>query len=47
MTNNALTIKLRNNFSLVSSFWDNFDSRPPATARRNELGISSGIGWAF
>jgi len=47
MTNNALTIKLRNNFNLAFSFWDNFDSRPPATARRNELGISSGIGWAF
>jgi putative salt-induced outer membrane protein YdiY len=47
MTNNALTIKLRNNFNLDFNFWDNFDSQPPATARRNELGISSGIGWAF
>jgi len=47
MTNNSLTIKLRNNFNLSFSFWDNFDSRPPVTARKNELGISSGIGWAF
>jgi putative salt-induced outer membrane protein YdiY len=47
MTNNALTIKLRNNFHLTFSFWDNFDSRPPATAKTNELGMSSGIGWSF
>jgi putative salt-induced outer membrane protein YdiY len=47
MTNNSLTIKLRNNFNLDFSFWDNFDSRPPVTARKNELGISSGIGWSF
>ena len=46
-TNNSLTIKLRNNFHFAFSFWDNFDSRPPATAKRNELGISSGIGWSF
>jgi putative salt-induced outer membrane protein YdiY len=46
-TNNALTIKLRNNFRLAFTLWDNFDSRPPTTARKNELGISSGIGWSF
>jgi hypothetical protein len=46
-TNNSVSIKLRNNFHLVFTFWDNFDSRPPATARKNELGISSGIGWSF
>jgi putative salt-induced outer membrane protein YdiY len=46
-TNNSLTIKLRNNFHLAFTFWDNFDSRPPATARKNELGTSSGIGWSF
>ncbi len=46
-TNNSLTIKLRNNFHLAFTFWDNFDSRPPATARKNELGISSGVGWSF
>ena len=47
MTNNSLTIKLRNNFRLVLSFWDDFDSRPPVTAKKNELGVSSGIGWSF
>ena len=46
-TNNSLNIKLRNNFHLAFNFWDNFDSRPPATAKRNELGVSSGIGWSF
>jgi putative salt-induced outer membrane protein YdiY len=46
-TNNALTIKLRNNFHLAFTLWDNFDSRPPVTAKKNELGISSGVGWSF
>jgi putative salt-induced outer membrane protein YdiY len=46
-TNNSITIKLRNNFHLNFTLWDNFDSRPPSTARKNELGISSGIGWSF
>jgi len=46
-TNNSLTIKLRNNFHLAFTLWDNFDSRPPTTAKRNELGISTGIGWSF
>jgi putative salt-induced outer membrane protein YdiY len=46
-TNDSLTIKLRNNFHLSFTFWDNFDSRPPLTAKKNELGISSGIGWSF
>jgi putative salt-induced outer membrane protein YdiY len=46
-TNNSLNIKLVNNFRLTFTFWDNFDSRPPVTAKRNELGVSSGIGWSF
>ena len=46
-TNNAITIKLRNNFHLAFTLWDNFDSRPPATAKKNELGISTGVGWSF
>ena len=46
-TNNSLTIKLRNNFHLAFTFWDNFDSEPPPTAKKNELGVSSGIGWSF
>jgi len=46
-TNNSVTIKLKNNFHLNFTFWDNFDSQPPPTAKKNELGISSGIGWSF
>jgi putative salt-induced outer membrane protein YdiY len=46
-TNTALTIKLINNFHLSFTFWDNFDSRPPLNAKKNELGVSSGIGWSF
>jgi Protein of unknown function, DUF481 len=46
-TNNSLTINLPNNFHWSFTLWDNFDSRPPATARKNELGISTGIGWSF
>jgi len=46
-TNNSLTIKLTNNFHLTFTFWDNFDSVPPPTARKNELGMSSGVGWSF
>jgi putative salt-induced outer membrane protein YdiY len=46
-TNNSLTIKLRNNFHLAFTLWDNFDSQPPPTARKNELGVSTGIGWSF
>jgi putative salt-induced outer membrane protein YdiY len=46
-TNNSLTIKLTNKFHLSFSFWDNFDSRPPVTAKRNESGVSTDIGWSF
>jgi hypothetical protein len=46
-TNNQLVIKLTNNFHFTFSFWDNYDSRPPLTAKNNELGLSSAIGWSF
>jgi hypothetical protein len=29
------------------SFWENGDSSPPITAKKNELVISSGVGWSF
>jgi hypothetical protein len=44
---NDLVIKLTNNFHFQFSFWDNYDSRPPTTAKNNELGLSSAIGWSF
>lgn len=46
-TNNSLTISLTNNFHFTFTFWDNFDSRPPNFTKKNELGISSGVGWSF
>lgn len=46
-TTNALVIKLTNNFHFTLSFWDNYDSRPPSTAKNNELGLSSAIGYSF
>jgi putative salt-induced outer membrane protein YdiY len=46
-TKSSLNVKLPNNFYTNVSFWDNYDSRPPITAKKNELGISSGVGWTF
>lgn len=46
-TNNSLTIKLANNFSYILSVWDNFDSHPPGSAKKNGLGVSSSIGYSF
>ena len=43
----TLGIKLSNNFRLNFSFWDNFDSSPPLNAKRNALGLSTGLGWTF
>jgi len=46
-TNNTLKIKLVNDFYFSLGFWDNYDSRPPATAKKNEFGVSSSLGWSF
>jgi putative salt-induced outer membrane protein YdiY len=46
-TKTTLTIKLVNNFHTDFSFLDNFDSRPPFNAKRNELSISNTLGWTF
>ena len=46
-TKTTFSVKLVNNFHTDFSFWDNFDSRPPNDAKRNELGISNSIGWTF
>ena len=46
-TNDTLSIKLSNNFHLNFSFWDNFDSQPPLSARKNATGLSTGLGWTF
>jgi putative salt-induced outer membrane protein YdiY len=46
-TKTTFTIKLVNNFHTDFSFWDNFDSSPPFNAKKNQLGISNGLGWTF
>jgi hypothetical protein len=49
-TKTTFYVKLPSNFYTNLAFWDNYDSRPPATAttaKKNELGISSGVGWTF
>jgi putative salt-induced outer membrane protein YdiY len=46
-TKTTFTMKLSNNFYSNVNFWDNFDSRPPVSSKKNDLGISSGLGWTF
>jgi len=46
-TKTTFTVKLTNNFYSDVSFWDNFDSEPPINSKRNELGLSSSLGWSF
>jgi putative salt-induced outer membrane protein YdiY len=46
-TKTTFTVKLVNNFHTDFSFFDNFDSRPPFNARRNDLSISNTLGWTF
>jgi putative salt-induced outer membrane protein YdiY len=46
-TKTTFTVKLSNNFYTNVTFWDNYDSRPPINAKKNQLGISSGLGWSF
>jgi hypothetical protein len=43
----TFSVKLVSNFHTDFSFWDNFDSRPPTNAKKNELGISNSVGWTF
>ncbi|MGH9482072.1 MAG: DUF481 domain-containing protein [Terriglobales bacterium] len=44
---NSLGIKLPNNFYFTFSAWDNFNSRPPPSSNRNELGLNTTIGYSF
>jgi hypothetical protein len=45
--NGTFNVKLSNNFHFDVSLWDNFDSRPPLNAKKNALGLSTGLGWTF
>lgn len=42
-----LKIEIFKDFYVGLSLYENFDSRPPVNALRNDLGISSSVGWKF
>jgi len=42
-----LEIEIVKNFSWNFHIYENFDSRPPIAAPRNDLGITTGLGWTF
>lgn len=45
--NSSLSIKFAHDLYLKFSLWDTFDSHPPVSARKNELGVSNTVGWSF
>jgi len=45
--NSTYSLKLVNNFRFLVSLWDTYDSRPPIAAKKNELGLSTGLGWTY
>ena len=46
-TNNSINIKLSTIFISLSRSGTTSIAGPRSTAKRNELGVSSGIGWSF
>ncbi|HEU4389244.1 MAG TPA: DUF481 domain-containing protein [Blastocatellia bacterium] len=45
--NSNLKIELVKDLFWRFSLYENFDSRPPVTAKRNDLGITTSFGWTF
>jgi hypothetical protein len=43
----ALGIELFRNFKWKFSLYENFDSRPPVHAPRNDFGTTTSVGWTF
>jgi putative salt-induced outer membrane protein YdiY len=43
----GLRIELIRNFYWDFSLYENYDSRPPITAPKNDLGITNSLGWTF
>ena len=43
----ALGIELFRNFKWKFSLYENFDSRPPVHAPRNDFGTGTSLGWTF
>lgn len=42
-----LRIELVRNFNWNLQLYENYDTRPPVTAPRNDLGITTSVGWTF
>ena len=45
--NSSLSVKFAHDLYLKFSLWDTFDSRPPVSSQKNELGVSNTVGWSF
>jgi putative salt-induced outer membrane protein YdiY len=43
----GLRIELVRNFNWNFDFYENYDTRPPISAPKNDLGITTSIGWTF
>jgi putative salt-induced outer membrane protein YdiY len=46
-SNSGLRIELIRNFNWDFSVYENYDSRPPISAPKNDLGITTSVGWTF
>jgi len=42
-----LRIELVRNFNWNLQLYENYDTRPPVTAPKNDLGITTSVGWTF
>jgi len=42
-----LRIELIRNFTWNFQLYENYDSRPPVTAPKNDLGVTTSVGWTF
>jgi len=42
-----IKIKLARDLYLGFHVYENFDSKPPVRADKNDLGISTSLGWKF
>jgi putative salt-induced outer membrane protein YdiY len=43
----GIRIELMRNFNWNFDLYENYDTRPPITAPKNDLGITTSIGWTF
>jgi putative salt-induced outer membrane protein YdiY len=43
----GLRIELIRNFNWNFDLYENYDTRPPVTAPKNDLGITTSVGWTF